>query len=100
MDLCFIFSKHYEVPEVIRAIGLDQGPTVIRASTGLNVSELEGENLIGQADRQIMMQWAMEAFSNSEVIENSIRYIEQNDMFHNKFLQAFKTINIGSLREY
>ena len=100
MDLNFIYSEKYQVPEVIRAIGLDPGPSIIRASTGLNVSELEGEGLLGQSDRQIMMQWAMEAFTNPEVIDNSICYIERNGMFHNKFLQGFQMINIGLLREH
>jgi hypothetical protein len=100
MDLCFLYCRKYEVPAVLRAIGLDPGPGIIRASTGLNVSELEGEGLLGQAGRQIMMQWAMEAFTNPEVIDNSIRYIERNDMFHNRFLQGFRMINIGLLRDY
>jgi hypothetical protein len=100
MDLCFIYNNKYQVPEVIRAIGLDPGPHVIRASTGLNVSELKGEDLIGQEDRQIMMQWAMEAFTNPEVIDNSMRYIDRNDMFQNKFLQSFQMIDIDPLRRY
>ena len=100
MDLCFIYSKKYQVPEVIRAIGLDPGPSVIRASTGLNVSELRKEGLLGQEDRQIMMQWAMEAFSNAPVVDNSIRYVERNDMFHNQFLQGFQMIDITPVREF
>lgn len=100
MDLCFIYGRKYQVPEVIRAIGLDPGPSVIRASTGLNVSELRSEDLIGQKDRQIMMQWAMEAFSNAAVIDNSMRYVERNDMFHNKFLQGFQLLDIEALRQY
>lgn len=100
MDLCFIYCKKYRVPEVIRAIGLDPGPSVIRASTGLNVRELKDEGLLGQEDRQIMMQWAMEAFTNAPVIDNSIRYVDRNDMFQNKFLQGFQMIDIEALREY
>jgi hypothetical protein len=75
--------------EAIRAIGLDQQTSIIRASTGLNVSELLDEGLIGLDDRQIMMQWGMEAFSNPEVIDNSICYSGQNDMFDDKFVQGF-----------
>jgi hypothetical protein len=100
MDLCFIYNNKYQVPEVIRAIGLDPGPAVIRASTGLNVSELKGEDLIGLEDRQIMMQWAMEAFTNPEVIDNSMRYVDRHDMFQNKFLQGFQMLDIGPLRQY
>jgi hypothetical protein len=98
MDLCFIYANKYKVPDAILAIGRDQGPSIIRASTGLNISELQDQQLIGPDDRQIMMQWAMEAFSNAEVVENTVRYIDGNDMFHNKFLQGFQTVNIDLLR--
>ena len=73
MDLCFIYCKKYQFSEVLRTIGLDRRRNIVRASTGLNVSELWREGLIGQKDRQIMMQWAMEAFTNPEVIDNSLR---------------------------
>lgn len=100
LDLCFLCCKNYPVPEVIRAIGLDPTPSVILASTGLNVSELRREGLIGQQDRQIMMQWGMEAFTNAAVIDNSLRYVERNDMFQNQFLQGFQVIDIDALRDY
>jgi hypothetical protein len=100
MDLNFALCKKYEVPEVIRAIGRDEGPSVIRASNGLNIRELAGEGLLGLDNRQIMMQWAMEAFSNPEVIENSLDYIERHGMFSNEFLQDFQMVDIGPLREH
>lgn len=100
MDFCFAYAKKYKTPEVIRAIGLDEGPAVIRASTSLNVSELEDEGLIGQNDRQIMMQWCMEAFSNPEVITNSMRYIKRHEMFHNDFLQGFKMLDYDLLTDF
>ncbi len=100
MDVNFLLCRKYRVPEVIRAIGLDQGPSVIRASNGLNVSELRNEGLLGQKTHQVMMQWAMEAFSNPEVIDNSLATIEKNDMFANSFLQGFEMVNIGLLRNH
>ena len=100
MDVNFILCRKYRVPEVIRLVGLDQGPSVIRASNGLNVSELRDEGLLGQENHQIMMQWAMEAFSNPEVIDNSLATIEKNDMFTNSFLQGFEMVNIGPLRKH
>ncbi len=99
MDLNFIVCQNYELPKVIRAIGLDLGPSVIKASNGLNVSELHEQGLLGQEDRQIMMQWAMEAFSNPEVIENSMAYIKKNDMFSNTFLQGFKQVDTDDLKK-
>lgn len=93
MDLNFIYGDQYKTPEVLRLIGKDESATVIKASSGLNVSELKDEGLIGQKDHQIMMQWGMEAFTNADVITNSVNYIRNNEMLSNEFLNAFKDIN-------
>lgn len=99
MDLNFIYINNYQVPPVIKAIGEDDQRTVtIKATTGLNLSELAERNLIGLEDRQIMMQWAMESFSNPEIIANSLDYINQNNMFANEFLNDFKHFNFGLVR--
>lgn len=99
MDLNFVYINKYQVPEVIKAIGIDDSRTVIiKASTGLNLTELSERDLVGLQDRQIMMQWAMESFSNPEVIENSINYIQENNMFGNEFLNDFKHFNLGILK--
>lgn len=99
MDLCFIFMENYEVPEVIRLIGLDESTSVIKASNGLNLDELAGKNLIGQEDNQIMMQWAMEAFTNHQVISNTVKYIDDNGMFSSEFLNDIKLVNISLLKK-
>jgi hypothetical protein len=93
MDLNFIYIRDYEIPEVIRAIGRDERAAEIRASSGLDVAELKGEGLVGPEDRQIMMQWGMEAFTNAPVITNSVNYIRKNKMFGNEFLYDFKDVN-------
>jgi hypothetical protein len=99
MDLNFVFVNNYQVPAVIRAIGEDdQRELLIKASNGLDLKELVGEDLVGQADRQIMMQWAMEAFSNDLVIENTVDYLRRNNMFSNEFLHSFKSFNLSALR--
>ncbi|MBN2557344.1 MAG: hypothetical protein JXB33_01170 [Clostridia bacterium] len=99
MDLCFIYMKNYEVPGVIRLIGRDTDTAVIKASNGLDVAELAEKGLVGQDTGQIMMQWAMEAFTNSGVIANSIKYIDEHSMFSNEFLNDFKLINITLLKK-
>ncbi len=99
MDQNFIRARNYEVPPVIRAIGQDdQRTVVIKASTGLNINELETEGLLGIQDRQIMMQWAMESFSNPEVIENTMDYMNKADMYSNEFLHDLKDFNLDLLR--
>ncbi len=100
MDLNFLLIENYKVPEVIVDIGRDNSNSVIKASTGLNVSELKSRNLIGTNDNQIMMQLAMEAFTNPEIISNTMAYIDKNDMLQNEFVNEFKIINIGFLKTF
>ncbi|MCB1690842.1 MAG: hypothetical protein KDI33_20255 [Halioglobus sp.] len=98
MDLNFIYINNYQVPPVIRAIGADdQRDVVIKASTGLDLDELAGEDLIGLEDRQIMMQLAMEAFSNEEVIDTTMAFLQQNQMFSNEFLHDLNSFNLTIL---
>lgn len=100
MDLNFIYINNYQVPPVIKAIGEDdQRELVIKASTGLNLSELPGENLIGLEDRQIMMQWGMESFSNDSVVENTVAFMDENNMFSSEFLHDLKHFNLSLLRK-
>lgn len=88
----------YLLPEVIYAIALDREPAVIKSSSGLNVNELVEEGLVGQADHQIMAQFGAEAFTNPEVIENTLRYLNRHKMLRNKFVNPFRLINIKLLR--
>ena len=95
----------YEVPEVIRAIFNDASDEqIVKSSNGMTIAELEAAGLIGQRVDQIMMQMGMEAFSNSAVIDNSIKYLNDNKLFNNEFLNDFKLVNLwpltltGSLR--
>jgi hypothetical protein len=101
MEVNFKYIKNYEVPEVLIAIGYDQEDTnIYKASTGVNLSEFESEGLIGLEDHQIMMQLNSEAFTNPEIINNTIKYIDKHDMFSNEFVSDFKLINLGVLKTF
>lgn len=100
MELTFFYGGGYEVPGVFREIATDDKETrLIKASTGLDLSELKELDLIGQEPHQIMMQWGMEAFSNPEIVANSVNYVDDKDMFKNSDLYAFKDFNISLIRE-
>ena len=91
-------SGAYEVPEVIKEIFLDTAEErVVKSSNGLTLAELKEKGFIGQSVEQIMMQMGMEAFSNSEVIDNSIKYLRKNKLFNNEFLNDFKLVNLWPL---
>lgn len=101
MEVNFKYIKNYDVPEVLVDIGYDQeSEQIYRASNGVNLSEYKNEGLLGQEDYQIMFQLASEAFSNPEVIHNTIQYIDKNKMFSNEFLNDFSMINLGILKAF
>lgn len=94
-------EPYYELPDVIRAIFSDEARAIeLKSSQGLNVEELAGEGLLGQADPQIMMQFNMEAFTNPPVIDNTLRYLARQRMFTNDFLNDFKLVNLWPLRAF
>jgi hypothetical protein len=98
MLLAYLDGDNYELPPIFESIIKDPETRIIRASNGLNVSELAGEGLVGHEDPQIMMQWAMESFTNPEIIHNSVTFIHEYGLLRNSDLNAFKDVNIGLLR--
>ena len=88
----------YEVPDVIKEIFNDESEKqIVKSSNGLTLSELVEYGLVGQDVNQIMMQMGMEAFTNKEVIDNSITYLRKNKLFNNEFLNDFKLVNLWPL---
>ena len=88
----------YQLPEVIKEIFDDTSEKqVVKSSNGITIAELVTDGFIGQAVSQIMMQMGMEAFSNKEVIDNSIDYLNKNKLFSNEFLNDFKLVNLWPL---
>lgn len=92
-------EKFYEVPGAILEIGRQTEKGIIKSSVGLNVSELGSKGYIGNSDEQIMMQFGMEAFTNPEVIRNTINYFADNDMLSNDFFNDFKYFNLTLLKK-
>ena len=88
----------YQVPNVIKEIFNDPSKKqIVKASNGITLKELVADNFVGQNVDQIMMQTGMEAFSNPEVINNSIKYLNKNKLFNNEFLNDFKLVNLWPL---
>lgn len=87
----------YRLPPVIGSIARDTSEAVILQSNGLDLSELEGEGLLGQEDGQLMMQWGMESFVNPETVSNSIMAFRSRNMFRNEFVTAMKWLDIPLL---
>lgn len=75
-------SSKYQLPPVLREITLDTTSLVIRQSNGLDLSELKAEGYSGSDTRSMMMQWGMEAFTNPEVVRNSLAHIRNCRLLH------------------
>ena len=88
----------YKVPEVIYNIAKDQEGRIIKESSGLNTEELVQQTLVGQEYHQIMAQLGSEAFTNKEVIQNTLKYLSKNKMFRNQFVNPFRYINLTLLK--
>ena len=88
----------YQVPGVVKEIFNDTSERqIVKSSNGITIQELKEDGFIGQEVAQIMMQMGMEAFSNEEVIDNSITYLRRNKLFNNEFLNDFKLVNLWPL---
>jgi len=91
-------TKKYQLPPVIQAIARDTNAVVIRQSNGLDIAELKREGYYGTNEKSMMMQWGMEAFSNPEVIRNTLSHVRRNNMFSNSFLTDLKMLDFTLLR--
>lgn len=88
----------YRVPEVIKEIFNDPAKKqIVKSSNGITLEELVRDGFVGSDVDDIMMQMGMEAFSNPEVIDNSIEYLSKNKLFQNEFLNDFKLVNLWPL---
>ena len=88
----------YQLPEVIKAIFDDPSDEqIVKSSSSLDCEELKSEGLVGMSDKQIMAQLGEEAFSNPEVIDNSIAFMNKYSLFRNEMLNDFKIVNIYPL---
>ena len=94
-------NTSYEVPQVIKEIFNDNSKVqLIKSSNGITLEELESDGFIGDDANQIMMQMGMEAFTNENVINNSIDLLKRYKLFGNEFLNDFKMVNLWPLTTF
>ncbi len=86
-------TEKYQIPPVITEIAKDRSPVIIKQSNGLDIAELRRKGYYGTDTRSMMMQWGTQAFTNPEVIRNSIKTIRENNMFTNSFLSDFRYLD-------
>ena len=92
-----VTPKKYFLPPVIAEIGKDTNKVVIKQCSGLDISELKAEGYYGTDNRSMMMQLGMEAFTNPEIIRNTLSFVRSNNMFTNGFISELKVMDISLL---
>ncbi len=92
-----VAPKKYILPPVIAEIGKDSSKVVIKQCSGLDISELKTEGYYGTDTRSMMMQLGMEAFTNPEIIRNTLSFVRTNHMFTNGFISDLKVMDISLL---
>ena len=98
MTHALMYSENYQVPPVLIDIAKDTSNIVIKQSNGLDLIEIEDEGYFGTDNRSMMMQWGMEAFTNPEIIRNSMKHIRHKKMFSNEFVKDFKMLDLSLLK--
>lgn len=96
----FTTSKKYHLPPVLLEIGKDSSNVLIKQCNGLNISQLEPEGYFGTDEKSMMMQWAMEAYVNPEIVRNSLSYIRKTNMFSNEFLVPLQDLDFTLFRVF
>lgn len=99
--LCFtetLKQGFYNLPKAIHDIGVSNKTFISKMSCGLSPDDLYEEDLIGQDVHKIMAQLGAEAFTNHQVIKNSLKYFENNEMLRNSFVHYFKYLSLSLFR--
>lgn len=91
-------TKKYQLPPVLSEIAKDSSNVVIKQNNGLDISGLKTEGYFGTDNRSMMMQWGMEAFTNPEVVRNTLAHMRNCNMFSNEFIGDFKMLDFTLLK--
>ena len=94
----FVYRSRYRIPAVLSRVAQYDGEAELLASHGLNLSELRSAGLIGLSDRQIMMQWGMESFTNPETLANTMRAFRRFGMFRQEPFRDLAYLRLTVLR--
>lgn len=99
LEMNFLAMKNYSVPKVLYLIGNDRSTVEIKSSSGIKLSEIEELGYNKVDDPSIMMQWGMEAFTNKEVVSNTLDILDEYNMYSNEFLNDFTQLNYTLLKK-
>lgn len=92
-------TKNYVIPKVLLNIANDTNSVIVKQSNGIELCDLDKLGFLGQSDKQLMVQFGMEAFVNPEVVQNTLMAMSDKKMFSNAFLSDLKRVDIPLLKK-
>jgi hypothetical protein len=95
----FLLCKNYEVPQIIIDIAHSQGTQIIMDSMGLDLHEVDKEMPDDDINQKGMFLWSMEAFTNKESINMTMKTFNEWNLKENNFLKDLQSVNIPILRK-
>jgi len=95
----FILREKYTVPDVIKTIAHEKSIGVIKDSMGLHLNEVKNEMNIKDVDTAGAYLWQMEAFTNVESIQMTMKMFNLFNMKKNIFLKDLQQIDHPILRK-
>jgi len=95
----FLLCKNYQVPKIIIDIAHNQGTQIIMDSMGLDLHEVDKEMPDDDIDQKGMFLWSMEAFTNKESINMTMKTFNEWNLKENNFLKDLQSVNIPILRK-
>lgn len=99
LSTLFLLTKDYQVPDVIKTIARLDEKGLIKESMGLDSKEVKHEIQEKTNDRQGMYFWGMEAFTNPESIQMTMKMYTDWNLKDNNFLRDLKMISHPLLRK-
>lgn len=100
ISAAYVLRKKYSVPEPIKAIAASRDSMEIRASTGLDLTEIKREfGSVEDIENVGMYLWLMEAFTNVESIGITMKIYKEWRLENNNFLKGLKPFSNIFLRE-
>ncbi len=96
----FIINRRYKMPKVIYEIAHNHEDNIIKDSMGLDLSELDSyfpnkHDINGRG----MFLWSMEAFTNSESVNQTIKIFNDWKLRTNDFLKNISVLNIPVVKQ-
>jgi len=92
IEVNFLMSG-YRTPPVLAAIARDTSTTAMQGSTGRDLVELDADPTLATAERRIMAQWGMEAFTNPRAIGATVAYVRAHELFANPNFAPLRALN-------